>query len=344
MKRFFKVTLITALLVVISAGMVFAGGGQQQQAQDGQWRWTRRVTFVSPWGPGGGSGPTIRNIAPLVERVIGISTEVNHVEGAGGANGAIFASRQPADGYTWLLATQSQILLDLQGMLSFNFREEFIPIGKLVHSTNSILASAVAIRGRYHDYHSMVNYIRANPRVVTVGMLSAGGTDQASLFQLMSLALNVPMARLEEFITIVPYGGGAEVDAALIGGHIHLGIGGPGEVEGLIESGDIIPIIVMSEKRLDSFPDILSTGELGIPAYIGTWRGIFARRGTPQAAMDEMERVLRQAWNMPEYQAFCEAEGFLERTGFEGQADFRRLVDNEYAAMTEYLRAAGVIR
>ena len=340
-----KIAIITLIAVLSSAGIVFAGGnGQQRDTVSSEWKWTRKVTFISPWGPGGGSGPTIRTLVPEVEKVLGIPCEVVHQEGAGGLNGAVAAYRQPADGYTWLLATQSQILLDLQGQMPYDFKAEWIPVGKLVHSTNGLMASAKAAKGRYTDFRSFINYVKANPRTVTCAMLSTGGTDQVSLYETLALALGVSISQVTDYVKITPYSGGSEIDAALVGGHIDVSIGGPGDSAGLIESGDVLPLVVMAEKRLSSFPNIPSTGEMGIPAYIGTWRGIWAKRGTPQAAIDAMEKALRQAWNSKAYQDFCEAEGYLERTGFEGQADFRKLVDAEYKVFEDYLRSIGQLK
>jgi len=345
MKRIASVATIALVLAVFGVGMVFAGAGQQQAPASGEWKWTRKVTFISPWGPGGGSGPTIRLIVPEVEKVLGIPCEVVHQEGAGGLNGAIAAYKQPADGYTWLLATQSQILLDLQGMMPYDFKAEWIPVAKLVHSTNGLMASAKAAQGRYTDFKSFLAYIKANPKTVTCAMLSSGGTDQACLYQTLALSLGVPISQVTDFVKITPYSGGSEIDAALVGGHIDACIAGPGDEAGLIESGDVIPLVVMAEKRLKSFPNIPATGQdFNIPAYIGTWRGIWAKKGTPQPAIDAMEKALKQAWNSKVYQDFCDNEGYSERTGFEGQADFRKLVDSEYAVFADFLKTTGQLK
>jgi len=345
MKRIVSVTTIAVLLAVFGAGMVFAGSQPQQAAPSGEWKWTRKITFISPWGPGGGSGPTIRVLVPEVEKVVGIPCEVVHQEGAGGLNGAVAAYKQPADGYTWLLATQSQILLDLQGQMPYDFKAEWIPVAKLVHSTNGLMASAKAAKGRYTDFKSFLAYIKANPKTVTCAMLSSGGTDQACLYQTLALSLGVPISQVTDYVKITPYSGGSEIDAAMVGGHIDACIAGPGDEAGLIESGDVIPLVVMAEKRLKSFPDIPATGQdFNIPAYIGTWRGIWAKKGTPQTAIDAMEKALKQAWNSKVYQDFCDNEGYSERTGFEGQADFRKLVDNEYAVFTDFLKTTGQLK
>jgi tripartite-type tricarboxylate transporter receptor subunit TctC len=256
-----------ACIALLSA-VAFSSGVYAKGAAPGAWKWERKVSFISPWGPGGGSGPTIRNIVPLVREVIGVPAEVQHVEGAGGANGAVFAERQPADGYTYLLATQSQIILDLQKTLPYDFKTEFIPIAKLVHSTNGLMASAKAMKGKYTDFKSFIAYAKAHPRELSCAMLSAGGTDAASLTQELALSFGVPMNQVGNVVKIVSYGGGSEIDAALVGGHVHVAVAGSGDEAGLIESGDVVPLVVFAEKRMHSFPDIPTTGEMGIAAYI----------------------------------------------------------------------------
>lgn len=343
-----KIIGFAALIVIAAllAPAVFAAGqqGSQSSSASGEWKWERKVTFISPWGPGGGSGPTIRLIVPEVEKVIKVPCEVQHIEGAGGATGAIAGQRQPADGYNFLLATQSQILLDLQGSLPFNFKEEFIPVGKLVHSTNGLMGSAKALQGKFSDFKGFINYVKANPKTITCAMLSSGGTDQASLYQLLSLSLGVPINQVTDYVKITPYGDGAEIDAALVGGHIDACIAGPGDEAGLIESGDVIPLVVLSETRLKSFPNIPCTGEMGIAAYIGTWRGIWAKKGTPQAAMTAMDKALREAWGSQAYQNFCHENGYDERTGYESQEDFKKLVDSEYKVFEDFLKATGQLK
>ena len=70
------------------------------------------------------------------------------MEGAGGANGVNYAYKQPADGYTYMLGTQSLIMLDLQKILPMDFKAEFIPVSKLVHSILIVGSSAKAMEGK----------------------------------------------------------------------------------------------------------------------------------------------------------------------------------------------------
>ena len=124
-----------------AAGSEAAGGEAKEadtQAAADDWKWERKVTIVCPWGVGGGADGTLRPLQPILEKELGVPVEIVNVEGAGGANGIDFTYKQPADGYTFVLGTQSHIMLDLQKILPVDFKQEFRPVSKLVHSINII--------------------------------------------------------------------------------------------------------------------------------------------------------------------------------------------------------------
>jgi len=180
--------------------------------------------------------------------------------------------------------------------------------------------------------------------VLSVGMRSPGGSDEVSFIETVALGLKTSIGDARRYVKVVPFASGSEQDAALVGGHVHITVQGLNESPGLVESGDAIPIVVFSEKRMKSYPNVPATGQdFGIASYIGTWRGIFARKGTPQAAIDALEKAMKEAWHTPSYQKFCDNEGYLEREGFEGQAGFKKLIDDEYDVMREFLKAAGML-
>ena len=74
----------------------------------------------------------------------------------------------------------------------------------------------------------------------------------------------------------------------MAGGHVGLSVGCYDDMTGLIESGDIVPLLLFCEHRIDIIPDCECTGELGIESYAGSWRGVFAKKDTPQGAIDKI--------------------------------------------------------
>jgi tripartite-type tricarboxylate transporter receptor subunit TctC len=345
MKKIGQVTISAVLLIALSAAVVFAGGQSAgSSAGSGEWKWERKVTLVCPWGVGGGADGTLRPLQPLLQEILGVPVEIVNVEGAGGANGIVFAQKQPADGYTYVLATQSIILLDLQKILPFDYQKELQPVAKLVHSTNLLTSSKKFQTGKYNNFQEMITYAKAHPQELSCGMLTATGQDSVSMKQTLAVALGVSVPDVDKYIKTVSYGGGAELSAAMVGGHLSLGVSGSEEIQGLIQSGDIIPLIAMSENRVSSVPNVPCTKELGINSFVGSWRAIYARTTTPQAAVDSLAAALKKAWDSPAYQEFMKNSGYLDRAGYATRAETQALATSEYQIFTGYLKDIGILK
>jgi tripartite-type tricarboxylate transporter receptor subunit TctC len=345
-----KKSIIGILAVLVVAGVLTGCSGKNsgqsgaREAAEGGWKWERKVTLVCPWGVGGGADWTLRPLQPLLQDILGVPVEIVNVEGAGGANGMQFTYRQPADGYTYVLTTQSMILLDLQKILPVDYRAEFRPVSKLVHSTNLLISSKKSMQGKFQDFQGLLEYAKSHPQELSCGMLTATGQDSVSMKQTLAAGLGVSVQEVEKYIKTVSYGGGAELSSALVGGHLALAVAGAEEIKGLVDSGDIIPLVAMSENRVSAVPNVPCTAELGINSFVGSWRAIYARTATPQGAVDSLAAALKQAWEMPAYQEFLANFGYLDRPGYATAEETTALADAEYVVFTDYLKAIGILK
>ena len=320
------VCLLMALVMVLSMTLVASA--------EGEWKFERKIELVCPWGVGGGADGTLRPLAPLLKDILGVEVEIVNVTGGSGATGIEYAYKQPADGYTFVLGTQSIIMLDLQGTLSMDYKNEFVPVARLVHSINIIAASKVAMDQKgLHNFSELKDYLEKNPYGISVGMLTATGADAAALKQTIK----------DLSVMEIPYGGGSEMNSALMGGHIDLMITGTDEISGLIASGDILPFLALSENRMSIYPDMECSGELGIDSYIGTWRGLMAKKGTPQEAIDALNAALTQAVETESWKTFLHNAAYDERPGFATGDEFQSFIDDEYKTFIEYLREEGTL-
>lgn len=359
MKKLISVmSVILALSMVVGCSNAASSSQTSQTASSGEmtsassqesgeatgFKFDRKVTIVVPWGVGGGADSTVRPLQPLLEKELGVPVEIINVEGAGGANGVDYVYKQPVDGYTYLLGTQSHIMLDIQKILTVDYRKEFVPVCKLVHSINIIASSTKAQQGKYSNFMEFIEYAKAHPKELTCAMQTATGADAVAMKQTLAGGLGVDLTDVENYIKIVNYNSGSELSAAQVGGHVNISITGADEIRGLIESGDIVPLISISEKRMSSLPDVECTGELEINSYVGTWRGLFCRKDTPQAAVDTLSTAIEKCWNMPEYQTFLEQASYLDRPGFANAEETQKLMDEEYVTFTDYLQKAGIIK
>ena len=82
-------------------------------------------------------------------------------------------------------------------------------------------------------------------------------------------------------VNYIPFSGGGESLAAILGGKVTAGISGMSEYEGQIKSGKLRALGVMSAERSQAFPDVPTLKEQGLPGLdVETWYGVFAPHGT----------------------------------------------------------------
>ena len=318
--------LIALVLVVMMMASVFVMTSASAFADD--WKFERKIEIVCPWGLGGGADSTIRPMATLLQNELGVPVEVRNETGGSGVTGATYAYKQPADGYTFLLGTQSLYIQDMMDNMDFNFKDEFECEDILVHSIN-MLAGSKKQMDKYgiKTFSDLKEYAAAHPYEVSVAMLTATGVD-GMCFEIATegLALN-PKS----------YQGGSEVNSDMAGGHVDLAVGGYDDMSGLIESGDIIPLLVFCEHRIDIMPDCECTAELGIDSYAGPWRAIFAKKGTPQGAIDQLVAAVEKCREDATWKEFTKNAAYDQREVPAPGEDTAKFCLSEYKDLRDYM-------
>ena len=333
MNRFTRI-LFTALLVLsLCSTSLFAAEADSTTApaQASGWNFDHKIIIVCPWGEGGGADATLRPLLPLLSEQLGVPVEIANVTGGNGVNGAAYTREQPADGYTFMLGTQSLLIQDVVGEMPFKFLDEFVPVARLVHAIDVIATSRTAMEERgFRTFSELREYIKAHPYSVSVGMLTRTGVDGVSFHQATD-GLNI----LE-----VDYPNGAGMNAALAAGQIDLIITGTQEVEKEIQNGEIIPLLALADKRMNRYPNVESSKELGIDATLGSERGIFAKKGTPQAAIDAMAAAIAEAVKTPAWNDFLQQGTYDERPGYAPADEYSKALADEYKTFTDMLKPA----
>ncbi|MBQ6001596.1 MAG: hypothetical protein IJL18_01920 [Synergistaceae bacterium] len=327
--------LLTALFAMSLFGACFAADeaspAPNPPAESSGWKFDRKVVIVCPWGEGGGADSTLRALVPLLKDAIGQEVEVVNVTGGNGVNGASYVRNHAADGYTFLLGTQSLLIQDVVGEMKFKFLDEFVPVARLVHAIDVIATSRASMEERgFKTFSELRDYIKAHPFSVSVGMLTRVGVDGLS-FQQATEGLNI----LE-----VDYPTGGGMTEALLRGQIDLMITGTQEIEEQIQKGEIIPMLALAEKRMNRYPAVECSKELGINAFLGSERGIFARKGTPQEAVDAMRAIIAEAAKTDSWRDFLQQGGYDERPGYADAPEYQKALDDEYKTFSSMLKPA----
>jgi len=315
-----KKTVSLVLCIVLSLALL--AGCSSNPAPAGEWKFERRIEMVCPFGPGSGTDTTLRTFVPLMEKELGVSININNIAGASGITGAEFLNKQPADGYTFAMYTQSHLLGAVNKTTSFDILNETVPVVRLVQDNNIILAGKQV---PYNNFKELVEYVKANPGKAKIGLMSVVGIDGLAAQQLFDAAgIDVPL---------IPYPSGAEANAAVIGGHCDMVLTSPFDANAYLESGDMKGIVILSEQRASNVPSVECTKELGYEAYIGPWRAIVAKKGTPEGAINAFEAAAVKVCASKEWNDWKKTVGLNDRLGFADRADFTKIWFNDYETL-----------
>lgn len=234
----------------------------------------RPITLIVPFAPGGSSDIIGRSLSqPLSER-LGQPVVVENSAGAGGTIGTQKAVRAKPDGYTVLLGSGSEILINklINPKTPYDATRDLAPLA-FVGTGPMVLLAKTSLPA--NTVAEVLALARAKPDALSYG--SAGnGTPMHVAGELLKIRGNVSMVH-------VPYKGAAPALTDLIGGQIDLGVSTLSAALPYIRSGKVKAIAVTTSKRTDLAPDIPTIAETkGLEGFdLGVWFGLFAPAGTP---------------------------------------------------------------
>jgi tripartite-type tricarboxylate transporter receptor subunit TctC len=227
----------------------------------------------------------------------------------------------PADGYTWLMATISHVVVPHLQAVSYDALADFRPVALVAVATSiAVVNPALPV----NTLAELVAWGRANP-----GKLNYLNPGNGSSIHLSSELLK-NQYRFD--MTSVPYRGVPPGIPDLIEGRLQVGLlPGPLAVQH-VQGGKLRALAVLADRRLPPLPDVPTFAEAGFgDAQVTSWYTIAVRTGTPAAIVDRLNAAALKALKDPEtqrrlVQAGCEVPA--PRTAAEvlamWQADFAR--------------------
>ncbi|WP_084539704.1 Bug family tripartite tricarboxylate transporter substrate binding protein [Azorhizobium doebereinerae] len=292
------------------------------------------LKIMAPASPGGGWDQTARSMQQaLVTAGLVRSVQVTNVTGAGGTIGlAQFINGAKGDpsqlmvmGYVMvgaILTNKAPVSLD-----------QVTPIARLTEETEAIVVPAAS---PIKTIQELAAAIKANPGKVTWSGGSAGGVDH------IAAALFAQMAGADPSkINYIPFSGGGEALAAVLGGKVTAGISGYGEFESQVKAGKLRVLAVTAAERLDGV-DAPTLTEAGIALKITNWRGVMAPAGlTPEQRKTLVDLVEKMA-RSPAWQDILKQKGWDDAL-LTGDA-FADLLKQETARTAEVLKSVGLVK
>ncbi len=256
----------------------------------------RPVTIICPFSPGGGTDLLARVLAHEAEKRFDRPVLVSNITGGGGAIGHAAGRLAPPDGHTLLLTTFELVSLPVQGLVPFTYEE--LDLLMLLNMD----PAAVAVRADHpaEDLAAFVSLARE-------GSPPSVGNSGAGAVWHLAAAMFEEQAKIP--ITHVPFNGASQAITALIGGHIDSVTVSPSELRTYVQSGQVRLLGVMSEERLEAFPDVPTCREQGFDLVFGTWRGLALPHGVPLEVRKILEETFSDIAASEELAAFAAQSG-----------------------------------
>lgn len=316
---------LSALAGIFTAGMVATAAADELKKPEGYP--SRPIEMTVPFGPGGGSDIFARAMVPHLEKLLGTSIAVVNRPGANSVVGLTHLVSQPADGYSISIITNDTLAAMATGATTLEL-DDFAWIARGVADVEMIFARTGDERfGSFDDY---VKLAKSKP-----GALSMAVGGQGGLETVVAALVNRGVGAKVKFI---PYDKPAERYAAFLGGHTDLLLEEPSDMKPYLDDGKIKPLIQMIEDRPSKFADIPTAPEKGIDVTIGLWRGVVAKKGTPQPIVEYLSAVVKQVLETPAFQETYVKKRVLDiRSGYLGSEQFEASARKELEQIRQAL-------
>jgi len=249
---------------------------------------TKPITLIVPWPAGGSTDISMRAIADAASKHLGQPIAVDNKGGGGGTVGpATMAAASKPDGYTISQIPITVFRLPLMQEVSWNPEKDF---SYIIHLTGYTFGVTTSSESQFKTWKDVVDFAKANPGKVTYATPGTGTSLHVGMEQISALA--------GIKLTQVPFKGGAETNAAVLGQHTMLQADSTGW-RPLVDAGKLRLLMVWTDKRSPNFPDVPTLKEIGYPMVYDSPFGIAGPKGMDPKIVAKLHDAFKKAIEEP---------------------------------------------
>ncbi|MEY3765692.1 MAG: tripartite tricarboxylate transporter substrate binding protein [Betaproteobacteria bacterium] len=292
----------------------------------------RPIRVIVPQPPGGGFDFVARTLADKLGQSFKSGLVVENRTGSGTLVGTELAAKAPADGYTVLTGSVSNLVLNvgLFKNLSYDPLKDFEPIGLAAAYSYTLVARKDL---PFATLGELVAYAKANP-----GRLSYASAGNGSGQHVLAAAL-WHLAGVQ--ITHVPYRGAQPAYADLLGGRVDVFFDLSSTARVHVDAGSLKALAVSASSRLSMHPTVPTLRETGAAALeLESWFGFFAPARTPAPELARWRAEFARVAQSPDVMERFEKAGGRPLAVI-GE-DARALLRRDLERWVPLMRAAGL--
>jgi len=293
---------------------------------------SRALHIVVPQTPGGAVDLVARMLSERIAAMLDCPVVVENHPGANGIIGTEAVKIAAPDGYTLLAASSSTHAMapHTTAQIPYDALADFVPIVNVAYTTKVVMVNPTLPVRTLAEF---IAYARERP-----GMLNYGSTGRGSS---TDLDVELLAADTDLHLVHIPYRGAPQANNALANDEVQLVLGSLTSALGLLQSGQVRALAVVSDRRMRLLPDVPTIAEAGLSGFeVQTWIGLVAPAGTPEAIVDKLNRTVNEVLLAPSTRQWMDHLGLGIIGGSARQFELRLRAD--YVHWGEIVQRLGV--
>jgi putative tricarboxylic transport membrane protein len=296
---------------------------------------SRNIEIVVPWGVGGGPSQIAEKVRAIAnkEHLSPRPVAITHKPGASGLVGTALVADQRGNPHVFMPGGGALLAQAVMGETPVHPLRDLTPLALSAVDASLLV---VAADSPYRNIGEIVTQLKKTPKSVTLA--SAGGG--ASSWDGVVATVFGAIAGVE--FNVIPFAGGAEVQAAVLGRQIDVGSRALSNAEALIAAGQLRALVVFDAARNPKLPGVPTMRELGYDVTLNLSRGWFAPAGLKPEAVQWYADFFRRIDADATWQKYVEQTGLQRR--YLGPVEWAAFIDNSMKTIATLYRKVGILK
>jgi putative tricarboxylic transport membrane protein len=296
---------------------------------------TKVIDIMAPAGTGGGFDTTARLVqrALTEEKLVGVNVTVSNVPGAGGTVGMAQLLKNKGDSHSLIVVGRVTIGSQVTGKTEAKV-SQLTPVARLMAESEVIVTPKDS---PYKSIKDVIDALKKDVNSIKFAGGSAGGIDH----ELAALLIKAAGADVKAWKSYVPFAGGGEAAAAIIGGQVHVGISGFGEFKGQIDSGTMKALAVSAEQPLAAAKTIPTLKSQGVDITIVNWRLLAAPPDIAAGDLAQLKELAKKVHDSKTWQDFATKNDWFDNFS---TTDLAAFISAEERSLTTTLTDLGLVK